>query len=750
MAVLLWWARARVDHWAGRLLLNAPTDDVVLHAKFLQEIEANNQQGRKFWAISLSFITLSLMGFWDAILATLQFVVVPFALMTHSREQFGKLGWLVYYMLLGLLYFRLHWLNHALGKVKDSNGQMFFWLLLVHSWNEFSTSRFSTMALKNLAMLAAVWLQPISRGVVLASWFSLISMALFCYRRRWNTSVCDGMAALVTRQELDQSRQEATLLRTLFHSKSVFLRTLCHELRNPMTAVQGNNEILVRMLSQAIKRGQPRAPRTPDLHCPAPRRTDSSPSTEAECDRLRARVRELEALLASPGEAPGEAGELDLYHELYGELPKMLRFSSNALLSAKHMSDVLNQTLTAAKLESEQGDVGSMPDEDVVCVRECFETATSMFQIVADQKGVELRLVLPAEEGDLVVKTHASCLKQSIINLLGNALKFTETGSIVISARVLVTAGKLTCSVADTGIGMTTDEQQRLFSPFSQANSSIEQQYGGSGLGLHIVRQSLQQVGGTIGVESAKHKGSTFTFELPVAVALGDSEPAASGSEEAIATTLDSAPRRPRRPSREETDTASLRQRTEFGVRLEDIVESGKTAPTNLAQRRHRRRSRSVLIVDDDVGVLEVLREQLGSVLDCTVTAAANGAEAVARTQEQQFDLIIMDINMPVLDGLGATRAIRAESVKNGSTPIVGFSGNSLEADLQLAEAAGMDTYLTKPYKLAELCEVISQYTDTATQQVQTGPPQATVSLFDSCGLTQRLHLPASALIGAS
>eukprot|EP00656_Telonema_subtile_P021498 TRINITY_DN2253_c0_g2_i3.p1 TRINITY_DN2253_c0_g2~~TRINITY_DN2253_c0_g2_i3.p1 ORF type:complete len:548 (+),score=101.23 TRINITY_DN2253_c0_g2_i3:143-1786(+) len=403
MAVLLWWARARVDHWAGRLLLNAPTDDVVLHAKFLQEIEANNQQGRKFWAISLSFITLSLMGFWDAILATLQFVVVPFALMTHSREQFGKLGWLVYYMLLGLLYFRLHWLNHALGKVKDSNGQMFFWLLLVHSWNEFSTSRFSTMALKNLAMLAAVWLQPISRGVVLASWFSLISMALFCYRRRWNTSVCDGMAALVTRQELDQSRQEATLLRTLFHSKSVFLRTLCHELRNPMTAVQGNNEILVRMLSQAIKRGQPRAPRTPDLHCPAPRRTDSSPSTEAECDRLRARVRELEALLASPGEAPGEAGELDLYHELYGELPKMLRFSSNALLSAKHMSDVLNQTLTAAKLESEQGDVGSMPDEDVVCVRECFETATSMFQIVADQKGVELRLVLPAEEVRAVV-----------------------------------------------------------------------------------------------------------------------------------------------------------------------------------------------------------------------------------------------------------------------------------------------------------------------------------------------------------
>eukprot|EP00656_Telonema_subtile_P021495 TRINITY_DN2253_c0_g1_i1.p1 TRINITY_DN2253_c0_g1~~TRINITY_DN2253_c0_g1_i1.p1 ORF type:complete len:706 (+),score=122.89 TRINITY_DN2253_c0_g1_i1:87-2204(+) len=659
------WLSDRIDRWAEHFLLNAPTDKASLYAKWEHQIQQANEEGRKLWALGVWAIMATVMSFWDPILVILVSVIVPLALLTRSGANFVKFGWLVHHALLGLFAVRMIVPNTQPSRKEvmapDITG-MFFWVVFLFVWNEVSNTRFSTLLIKHFAANLVVNLLAGVRLAVIAPTVSIFMLFAFCYRRNLGADIADKMVAMIATEKLHQSQIEARFLRRVSDSKSVFLRTLCHELRNPMTAVQGNNEILVRKLSQFAERSQ----------------REMSPEVKLElCDAL------------------------------IDDLPKMLRFGSNALLSSKHMSDVLNETLTAAKYEAEEAGGASPSDETVVCIRQCFQTVISMFQVIADRKGIGLKLVIPPEEDDLIVKMHQSCVKQNVINLLGNALKFTDKGAVVVSVQIARGPDeetRLVCSVADTGIGMSPDEQSKLFVPFSQANAEIGDKYGGSGLGLDIVQRSLQDLGGTVRLESVQGKGSTFTFELPVELLPSDSEkqPSAHSSGSAASRTAVNKAAR----------VVSHQKRSVFGVPLEDFAESPDSGPVEISQRRQRRKSRGVLIVDDDSRVRDVLREQLVSMLDCRVTAASNGSEAVQIVEGTVFDLIIMDINMPVLGGLDATKAIRAGSTKNASTPIVGFSANSLEADLELAKNVGMDAYLTKPYRLAELCETVSEFTE--------------------------------------
>jgi CheY-like chemotaxis protein len=237
-------------------------------------------------------------------------------------------------------------------------------------------------------------------------------------------------------------------------------------------------------------------------------------------------------------------------------------------------------------------------------------------------------------------------------------VKFTDRGGII------VTLGHedgprptLRLQVADTGVGVSPDHSRRLFERFSQVDGSNTRQYGGSGLGLAISKGLVELMGGRIGVDSEPGQGSLFWFDIPAATVEG----------------------RARAPEAE-------------------------PQPQALSPAR-------VLVVDD----VQVNRELVSAILapfGLELTEAANGAEAVEAARREAFDVIVMDLQMPVMDGLAAARAIRSNSPLNRETPILALSANVLPAHVEACRAAGMDDHVAKPISPASLLSKIAYWTD--------------------------------------
>jgi CheY-like chemotaxis protein len=240
------------------------------------------------------------------------------------------------------------------------------------------------------------------------------------------------------------------------------------------------------------------------------------------------------------------------------------------------------------------------------------------------------------------------------MNLVGNALKFTDQGEVVVTARRVGGDGekpKLRFEVSDTGIGLSGDEQKRLFSPFTQADTSTTRRYGGTGLGLSICKRLVGLMGGEIGVSSVPGQGSRFFFDIPVATgATGEGwQP----------------PRRGRR----------------------DVV------PEVL-------RGKRVLLVEDN-DVNRDMAEEILRAAGLEVDTAVNGIEAV-ELATSGYHAILMDCNMPVMDGFEATRRIRASQASN-AVPILAMTASVLLGDRELCMAAGMNDHVAKPIDVAEL-----------------------------------------------
>eukprot|EP00656_Telonema_subtile_P014822 TRINITY_DN1766_c0_g1_i4.p1 TRINITY_DN1766_c0_g1~~TRINITY_DN1766_c0_g1_i4.p1 ORF type:complete len:679 (-),score=123.41 TRINITY_DN1766_c0_g1_i4:328-2364(-) len=454
--------------------------------------------------------------------------------------------------------------------------------------------------------------------------------------RCFSAVVTDKVLAAEAKEKLRRAEIEAASMEEQSASKTGFLRVLCHELRNPMTAVLGNNE----MLAHRLKGYQ-----------------DAMDSGMSFQDSLQFTT------------------------DIVTQLPQLSKFCRNALLSLDHMGAVLNETLTMSKMEADQGIVITSA---VVDLRDLFQSVLSMFEIQAETKGIELRLDLTELGESPLFRTDKSWLSQIVINLLSNALKFTDQGQVAVTGRVLERKGgiaHLEFRVTDTGIGIAPSEQSKLFEVFAQANDQIQGEYGGSGLGLNIVKTTLAKMGGSIRVESAKGQGSEFIFDLPCAVA---------GSKPV--------PDQHRSPSQ----TAPV---------------SAKDDPT----------APHILIVDDDNILRDVLAEQL-LVLGCTVTAVGNGTDAIQRTSGEKFSMILMDIDLQCPpNGLETTIQIRSGGL-NAETPIVAVSGNSLEDDFLKGEQAGMNGYIVKPYTLSTLRVMVTEYT----QNLVTPKPRSILVVDDN------------------
>jgi signal transduction histidine kinase/ActR/RegA family two-component response regulator len=326
--------------------------------------------------------------------------------------------------------------------------------------------------------------------------------------------------------------------------------------------------------------------------------------------------------------------------------------------SGAHLQRIINDILDLSKIEAGQLVIEKL---DVQPAR-LMHDAESIFGARAREKGLDFKVEyeFPVPK---TIHTDPTRLKQIVFNLCGNALKFTEEGGITVKMGYLQDKKQLLFQVIDTGIGMSEQELTRLFKPFSQADSSTTRKYGGTGLGLCISQQLAQKLGGDVWVESEKGKGTTFSFSVSV----GDVE------------------------------SSTLVEASE-DMQVEAIEETVRIVPNTV--------SGHVLVVEDSPDNQDLLCKYLIKA-GATVEVVDNGLMAVQKALTCSYDLILMDVQMPIMDGLTATKKLRSEGY---TRPIVNVTANALKEDREKCLKAGADNYLTKPVDVSEFYKVLQTY----------------------------------------
>ncbi|MBU4038837.1 MAG: response regulator [Alphaproteobacteria bacterium] len=320
---------------------------------------------------------------------------------------------------------------------------------------------------------------------------------------------------------------------------------------------------------------------------------------------------------------------------------------------------LLNDVLDFSKIEA-----GKMELESAeMIVRDRLSTVVRLWEPRALANGVRLRLRV-APTVPAAVRTDPLRVQQILFNLMSNAVKFTRDGEITIA--VGWDGDRLNVAVGDTGCGIPADRLAQIFNSFEQADVGTTRRYGGTGLGLSISRKLAELMGGTLTAESVEGEGATFTLSLPMTV-----------------------------------------------------VEAAAVAPERPLEIAGSLSGRSILAADDhevNRRILQLLLEPHG----CRLTLVENGAEALEAASGQRFDAILMDMQMPVMDGLEATRRIRAGAV-NGSTPVIALTANALDVHRAAWDAAGVHAFLTKPIDPVMLATTLAQ----ACAAERTGPAAA-------------------------
>ena len=278
-----------------------------------------------------------------------------------------------------------------------------------------------------------------------------------------------------------------------------------------------------------------------------------------------------------------------------------------------------------------------------------------------------------------VLRGDAFRLRQALLNLCSNAVKFTQRGCVAVSADVVERSAQaitITFNVRDTGIGIPADRLQSLFRPFSQTDTSTTRRFGGTGLGLSIVKRLAELMGGRVGVESQEGVGSRFWFEVPLLI------PAQQQATQ-------SAPAH-------EAEPASC-----FDATL--------SRKSTIRQRSPERAARRILLVEDNAVNQKVALFTLAK-LGYRADVARDGRQAVLAWQRGNYELILMDCEMPVLDGYEATRQIRAEEAGAQHIPIIALTAHAVTGAEADCRAAGMDGYLTKPLIREQLEEQLERF----------------------------------------
>ena len=382
---------------------------------------------------------------------------------------------------------------------------------------------------------------------------------------------------------------------------------------------------------------------------------------------------------------------------------KQRRFAETVRHSGDALLAIINDILDFSKIES-----GKMTLEETDFeLQATVEDALQLFAGTARSKGLELGFLV-APEVPRVLGGDSGRLRQVLVNLIGNAIKFTETGRVMVRVQTIGEQQdriRLRFTVEDSGIGIPAEAQARIFEQFSQADESMSRRYGGTGLGLTIVRQLVEMMGGDLGVTSTEGAGSTFWFTVRLRRL-----PSQQASP------------RPRPPG-----LAAV-----FGPDGAPAHQGQPRPPHPTASDKAPR----ILLVEDNPVNQEVGMAMLEG-LGCLATLSGNGEEALAELARGSFDLVLMDCQMPGMDGYQATRQIRADEAREASLggreptrlPIIALTAHAMMGNRDACLKAGMDDYLTKPFTQAGLRLLLSRWLpEYASLRDRTaGPPGGTL-----------------------
>ncbi|MCP2225356.1 ATP-binding protein [Pseudomonas mandelii] len=334
---------------------------------------------------------------------------------------------------------------------------------------------------------------------------------------------------------------------------------------------------------------------------------------------------------------------------------EQIEYAALASESTEHLLKVINDILDFSRIERSELELEHIPFNLADLISSCAQS----FQHSAAQRGLDLALAIPEDMRALQVQGDPTRIRQILVNLVGNALKFTEQGRVSIEPQWQSLDHELlwfTCTVRDSGIGISAESLELMFNAFQQADSSISRRYGGTGLGLPIARTLAERMGGTLRAQSEEGRGSVFTLEIPLALY--------------------------------KQSLPELKPRTQSG----DGHGEG----------------RNVLLVEDNPVNQTVIEAMLRS-LGFTVSVATDGAQAVQSAKSLIFEAILMDCRLPIIDGYEATRQIRLLP-GCADLPIIALTANALQGDREACLSAGMNDYLAKPFKRTDLQQILQRW----------------------------------------
>lgn len=336
-------------------------------------------------------------------------------------------------------------------------------------------------------------------------------------------------------------------------------------------------------------------------------------------------------------------------------------YLDTARRSSEHLLVVIDDILDISRIEG-----GRLNLEEIEFdLTEVLAATVEGFAHRAAVRGIALRLDMDSALHGVAVSSDPTRLRQVLVNLIGNAVKFTERGGITVRAEGVLAGGRLALRihVRDTGIGIPAERIEQVFEPFSQGDNSTSRRYGGTGLGLTIARRLTEMLGGELALESSVGVGTCFTLRFDWPARKVDMSVWRGYGKSAGAS----------------------------GVSAGDVVLSG----------------RRVLLVEDN-HVSQMVAQGMLQSLDISVDTVGDGEAALAKLSVQSYDAVLMDLQMPRLDGLEATRLLRARPSSNGGrTPVIAVTANALAGERERCLSAGMNDYLAKPFRRDALRRVL-------------------------------------------
>lgn len=434
----------------------------------------------------------------------------------------------------------------------------------------------------------------------------------------------------------------SVLLTGMKSSSSDSLIILTHQSSGQFTS---DNRDSLRRLSPLFERAIHDLDHKERLQCLVEDRTKELRKTQEFAEKASKSKSEFLAMMSHEIRTPlnSVVGLLDIM-KLEGVKPKHLSIMNNIEKSSELLLTIIDDVLDMTKLESGHFEVESRP----AVIRDTVTFVCDQFREQLSMKGVKFTVTID-ENVPKILMLDPQRLSQILFNILGNAVKFTSSGFV--SIEVNSVGGTLNFLINDSGIGMSRDTIQNLFTPFTQADSSITRNFQGTGLGLAISQKLINIMSGEISVSSRLGNGSEFTISLPIILPISECE------------------------------------------------------STSILDTEEHFEPKHVLIVDDSKSNQLMLQLMLKS-LNCTSEIADNGFVAIEMVKECQFDVIFMDLSMPVLDGISATKTLRESHF---TQPIIALTAHAFEDSKSTCLEAGMNDFLAKPIRSAEIKRVLSE-----------------------------------------